>query len=380
MPGNVLVVDDSAVVRTQMREILEANGYRVSTAANGREALESLRSHRPDAITLDVNMPQMSGLEMLSELRALGRAPPVIMVSAMTSEGAGITLRALELGAFDFVCKPNGSFSRDMATVARELLSKLEAALGSVRARPAPQRTAAPLPIQTAPALRSARPAAAGDGQFQAPLFLIGASTGGPRALQTVLAALDADFPGAIVVAQHMPETFTGVFASRLNTTMPISVTEVTKRTELLPACCYIARGGADCVISEVRGKVFVQSVPKDSAATWHPSVNRLVESALVAVEPRRLFGVLLTGMGDDGATSFARLRQLGGKVIAESQDSCVVYGMPMRLVELGGASRILHQDMIGAEMMRDAEPFRTRAAGLQSTRPMGERHGPRQG
>jgi two-component system chemotaxis response regulator CheB len=347
----VLVVDDSALVRKLFGQVLGHDaGFEVEFARNGIEALDRLETFRPNVVTLDVEMPQMGGLECLDRIM-LERPCPVVMVSARTAEGAAETLRALELGAVDFMLKPSGAMSLRFAEFAPQLIEKIKTAAGAKlkaskrlrervshrvrRAEPASPGALAPAPA-TEPGIRRKRRrarAARGDG-----LVLIGCSTGGPPALEAVLCPLPAAFPWPILVAQHMPATFTGALASRLDGLCDVRVTELSRPTLLAPGTVYIGRGDADLVVTQRPAGLTAMSAPAEPGYPWHPSTNRLVESALRHVQPAQLVGVLLTGMGNDGAAAMARLRELGGATIAESKDTAVVWGMPGELVAAGGA------------------------------------------
>lgn len=337
----VLVVDDSALVRKLFGQVLgnEAD-FEVRFARNGVEALEQLESFQPTVVTLDVEMPQMGGLECLDRIM-LERPCPVVMVSARTGEGADETLRALDLGAVDFVLKPAGAVSLRLDEFAPQLVQKIRVAAGaklkaSTRLRERVVHRARRLePSAPAPVVegkrRSAR--AVGDG-----LVLVGVSTGGPPALEVLLSALPAEFPWPILVAQHMPASFTGALASRLDGLCKVRVTEVARPTALEGGTVYIGRGDADLIVARRPAGLVAMSAPAEVDYPWHPSTNRLVESALRHVAPAQLVGVLMTGMGNDGAGAMARLRELGGATIAESKDTAVVWGMPGELVALGGA------------------------------------------
>ena len=341
----VLVVDDSALVRKLFGQVLGSEAdFEVEFARNGVEALDRLEAFRPAVVTLDVEMPQMGGLECLDRIM-LERPCPVVMVSSQTAEGADVTLQALELGAVDFVLKPAGAVSLRLAEFAPQLVQKI--------------RTAADAKLKTSRRLRErlshrarrgAASSASGDassGEQRRPrtaraegegLVLVGTSTGGPPALEAVLTALPARFAWPIVVAQHMPASFTGALASRLDGLCKLRVTEVSRPTLLEAGVAYIGRGDADVIVTRRPAGLMAMSAPAESDYPWHPSTNRLVESALRHVAPSQLIGVLLTGMGDDGAAAMARLHELGGATIAESKDTAVIWGMPGELVAAGGA------------------------------------------
>lgn len=337
----VLVVDDSALVRKLFGRVLgkEAD-LEVQFARNGVEALQRLEEFRPTVVTLDVQMPQMGGLECLDRIMVENPCP-VVMVSSRTTAGADETLEALRLGAVDFVLKPAGAVSLRIDEFAPELVQKIRVAAtaklkASMRLRERVlHRTRHGAGAGSAAAGRPQRRVAraAGDG-----LVLVGTSTGGPPALEALLAPLPAKFPWPILVAQHMPATFTGALAGRLDELCALRVVEVQRPTVLEPGSVYIGRGDADLIVTRRSAGLMAMSAPAEAGYPWHPSTNRLVESALNHVAAAQLIGVLMTGMGNDGAAAMARLHQLGGATIAESQDTAVVWGMPGELVAAGGA------------------------------------------
>ena len=300
---------------------------------------------RPDVITLDVQMPEMDGLECLDRIM-LQRPTPVVMASSVTTEGATEALRAIDLGAIDFIAKPGGAMSLRMDAFGPPLVEKVRAAAQArmstthrlrerVRARAADPTP--PPPRSASRPIASASPAAReGDN-----LVIVGASTGGPPALDALLGPLPADFPWPIIVAQHMPETFTGALARRLDGLTALRVQEVRQPTPLEAGVVYIAKGDADLVISRRRGALVALNAPSDPQHRWHPSVDRLMASAMDQVHPALLTGVLMTGMGNDGAAEMARLFRAGGRTIAQSEATSVVWGMPGELVRAGGAGVI---------------------------------------
>lgn len=334
----VLVVDDSALVRKLFGRVLgnEAD-FEVQFARNGVEALQQVESFRPTVVTLDVQMPEMGGLECLDRIMVENPCP-VVMVSARTADGAEETLQALRLGAVDFVLKPAGAVSLRIDEFAPQLVQKIRVAAtaklkASVRLR---ERVLHRTRRQGRPPAahgkrRTAR--AAGDG-----LVLVGTSTGGPSALEALLAPLPATYPWPIVVAQHMPASFTGALAKRLNELCALHVVEVVRPTQLEAGHVYIGRGDADLIVTRRAAGLMAMSAPAEADYPWHPSTNRLVDSALRHVAPQQLIGVLMTGMGNDGAAAMGRLHEAGGTTIAESKDTAVVWGMPGELVAAGGA------------------------------------------
>ncbi|MDH2308747.1 chemotaxis-specific protein-glutamate methyltransferase CheB [Methylobacterium brachiatum] len=345
-----LVADDSALMRRHLTQLLEAaGGFTVQTARNGVEVLEALKSFDPHVITLDVNMPEMDGITCLS--RIMSEDPrPVVMVSSLTEEGAETTLQALSLGAVDFVQKPGGTISLSIDRIHRELLLKVRSAATTrvrrstgLRGRLAAQRRRpAPPPPSAQVSFAGGRPG----------LVLVGVSTGGPGVLEDILPRLPADFPWPILVAQHMPSSFTGVFARRLNDLCAVSVVEVARQMPVEPGTVYIAKGDADLVVTRRGIGYSATPLPQSDTHIWHPSVARMVESALALLPANRLIAVQLTGMGDDGAEAMARLRAGGGLTIAQDEETSVVFGMPQELIKRGGASVVLPSDAIAEQLI----------------------------
>ena len=343
--NKVLVVDDSALMRKHLRQILEDVGYEVETARNGEEALDKIADFDPAVVTLDINMPVMDGITCLSLI--MQQSPrPVVMVSSLTEKGALATFEALELGAVDYVAKPGGTVSLNIRDVADELLDKVRAATRartskgkSLRQRLRAQREK----VQTAPERKvRPRPSTQARKSVQAELIIMGVSTGGPGTVEEIITALPEDFPVPIVIAQHMPGKFTRVFAERLNKSAEIEVVEVSRPTALSPGKVFVARGDADVKLVRRAGKLMVSSIPVSDRYLWHPSVERLAQSVRELCAPETVICVQLTGMGNDGARTMAELHGLGARTIAEAEETAVVYGMPRELVELGGADCVL--------------------------------------
>lgn len=354
----LLIVDDSALMRRVMGQVFQqADEFAVDFARDGVEALAKLHAFRPDVVTLDVQMPRMDGLRCLDRIM-VERPCAVLMVSSLTARGADATLEALELGAFDFVPKPDGAVSLAMDQLAPILLDKVRAAAGSrvprshrlaerLRARRAARPDFAPAPARH-PA-DAARPVAAGD---VAGAVIIGTSTGGPPALEAVLAALPGSFPWPVLVAQHMPAAFTASLARRMDALCALRVVEVTGPMPISTGNIYLARGDADMTVSRRSSGPIVLPAPASPAHRWHPSVDRLVASAMAQFPPAQLIGVLMTGMGNDGAAAMAALRTAGGRTIAEAEETAVVWGMPGELVRAGGAGIVAPLDAIATRLM----------------------------
>jgi two-component system chemotaxis response regulator CheB len=346
----VLVVDDSAFMRKTMRGIFEGANMEVCVARDGVDALEQVRALDPDVVTLDINMPEMDGLTCLAKL--IDECPrPVVMVSSLTEKGAAATLEALELGAVDYVCKPDGTVSLNIELVAAEMVAKVRAA---ATARP---RRAGSLVNR----LQRRREADGSHARLVKPqprrgasrieVVLIGASTGGPGILGDLLQALPAGFPAPVIIAQHIPASFTKPLADRLDAACALSVRELIESRPLEPGTVLIARGDADVVLTRRAGAIAARSVPAGPTYRWHPSIERLVRSALAYCDPRSIVAAQLTGMGDDGVDALCEVHALGGLTVAESQETAVVFGMPGELIRRGGATKVLPISQIGAQL-----------------------------
>jgi two-component system chemotaxis response regulator CheB len=354
----LLIVDDSALMRRHLVQLFEQQpDFKLLAVRNGVEALRALDEFDPDVITLDVNMPEMDGLTCLSRIM-VQRPKPVVMVSSITEAGAEATFEALELGAVDFVHKPDGTISRDIVRIQRELIMKVRSAATARvrRARGLTSRMA--VRRKAEPAHVTNTPTALTSDKFG--IVLVGVSTGGPGTLEEILPLLPRNFPWPMVVAQHMPASFTGVFARRLASLCQVQVSEVTRQTVLEGGNVYIARGDADLMFSRTGLGVVALPAPASAQHLWHPSVTRMVESAMNILPPDRLIGVQLTGMGDDGAKALAKLRTCGGRTIAQDEKTSVVWGMPGELVRQGGADVVLPAHAVAKQLMSWLTPAMT--------------------
>jgi two-component system chemotaxis response regulator CheB len=346
----LLIVDDSALMRRQLSALFEAEGgFEVRLARNGREAVAENRTFRPDVVTLDINMPYMDGLTALSMLM-VERPVPVVMLSSLTEKGALATFEALNLGAVDYVAKPGGTISLSIDVIRDMLVGKVRAA-AKARLKPAPGAAVRRQTVQAAKPAAAPQPADARSQRVGEGVVVIGVSTGGPRTLEQILPALPADFPWPILVAQHMPASFTLAFANRINDLCPMPVVEASRPLTLEPGTIYIGKGSADMQVVRRADKLTVIAKPEDPQFLWHPSAELLARSVLAHFAPQNIVGVMLTGMGSDGADAFAEIKKQGGRTIAESEDSAVVFGMPAELISRGGASVTLHADEIATQI-----------------------------
>jgi two-component system chemotaxis response regulator CheB len=323
----IFVVDDSAFVRRALTRVLAGEpGFRVvGEAGSGPEALARIPAADPDFVTLDVAMPGMDGLQLLPALLRWKPSLRVLMLSAHTSEGATATLAALAAGAVDFIDKAALSVM-DLESLKREVVDRLEA-LSPPGTRPNGAAGAPPGPVPDAL-----------DDLRRCELCVIGASTGGPAAVQQILQRLPARFPLPVVVVQHMPAGFTEAFAKRLDSLSRLRVAEAVEGQRLAPGSVVIAPGGRHLRVSPGLAVVLT---PEPADARHMPSIDVAMRSAARS-RPGRVLGILLTGMGEDGAEGMTTIRAGGGVTIAESEASCVVYGMPRAAVRRGGATWVM--------------------------------------
>jgi two-component system chemotaxis response regulator CheB len=345
----LLIVDDSALMRRHLNNLFQAEGdFLICQARNGQEAVEANRSFQPDVVTLDINMPEMDGITALSLIMA-ERAVPVVMVSSLTEKGALSTFEALHLGAVDYVTKPGGTISLNIDLIRAELIRKVRsAARAKIKGNPVKGLAQRLREEREKPA---PRPVAVRRGVVGEGMVLIGVSTGGPRTLEDILPLLPPDFPWPILVAQHMPPAFTRPFAERMNGMCHLEVVEASQPMPVEPGKVYIGKGGADMVLGQRNGKLTVLAKPENNTYMWHPSVELMGRSALECCDPSRLVAVMLTGMGYDGADAFTEIKKRGGRTIAESEESSVVFGMPAELIKRGGASLVLSAERIAGQL-----------------------------
>ena len=361
----LLVVDDSALMRRLLGGIFTAEGdFELAFARDGREALDILHAFKPDVVTLDVTMPHMDGLACLDRIMLERPSPGGDAVDPDRGRG-GNHARSDAAGGGGFR-GPNrrGRFRWRSGELTPHLVATVRAAgQGASAAQPAPGGAGAPAggaggdcPVRrwARRRVRRKRPAPPPPSLGQpGGVLLVGSSTGGPPALDTLLSALPAQFPWPVLIAQHMPAAFTGPLARRLDRLCSLTVTEVTRPQPLVAGQVYIGRGNADIVVAARPAGPVVMAAPASAEHRWHPSVDRLVTTAIDVLGAARLVGVLMTGMGDDGAAAMTRLRAEGGHTIAESEDSAVVWGMPGALVKAGGAGIVLPLDAIAPHPAR---------------------------
>ncbi len=323
----VLVIDDSAMVRKVITDTLHQDPdiEVVGTAQDPLFAIEKIPKLRPDVLTLDMEMPRMDGLTFLRKLKAEKSTIPVVVVSALTQQGSQMALDAMEAGACDILAKPDGSYS--IGALAGRLAFHVKAA---ARSRRQPQLT----PVKTAPASGSVRPMAIASGGLDLRLILMGASTGGVEALRYLLPSLPAGLP-PIVVVQHIPAHFSKAMAERINQLCDYEVREAVDNEPLQPGVCLFAPGDFHLLIVKRFGGYSTRLTQSPPIQYSRPSVDVLFRSGADAAGAHAL-GILLTGMGSDGAIGMQAIKRAGGRTLAEHEDSCVVYGMPRAAAKLG--------------------------------------------
>ncbi|HUA14142.1 MAG TPA: chemotaxis response regulator protein-glutamate methylesterase [Verrucomicrobiae bacterium] len=345
----VLIVDDAVVVRKSLADAIarDPDLEVAATASNGRLALAKFPSAKPDIVLLDLEMPEMDGLETVRELRKIDARVPIIMFSTLTERGASITLEALSAGATDYVTKPSNSDGGSTSqAVSSELIPKIRALCrlpepgeGFSSAAPPPSR---PLPVPS-PRTRPAAPVH---------IVAIGVSTGGPDALAHVVPSLPAELPVPIVIAQHMPPIFTGLLAARLSAKGNLPVRECVPGEPVQPGCAFLAPGDFHMVLEKEGGRTCLRTNRKEKENFCRPSVDVLFRSVARVYGPRAL-AVVLTGMGQDGLKGCEALHQAGARICVQDEASSVVWGMPGYVARAGLADKILPLGQIAAEIVR---------------------------
>jgi len=346
----VLVVDDSSFMRKALCGMLAGDPHiaAVETARNSEEALQKIPTWKPDVVTLDVEMPVMNGLDALRKIMEM-HPVPVLMVSSLTTKGAEETLQALELGAIDFIPKQLDGVVTNISSVQNDLISKVIAASAStgrlrkrsaVSSRSALPRTSVGLSSQSTSATRGSK------------IVAIGCSTGGPQALSELLPMFPKDFPAGIVIVQHMPKCFTKPFADRMNAQCDIEVREAAESDEVQPGVALLAPGGLQLRLARQKAtRIGVTLAPNTEGLLHAPSVDVMMQS-VAQLYAERTVGVILTGMGQDGLEGMRAIKVGRGRMVAQNEASCTVYGMPRAVVENGCADKIVPLSQIAGEIM----------------------------
>ncbi|MDF3011886.1 MAG: chemotaxis response regulator protein-glutamate methylesterase [Cellvibrio sp.] len=343
MTIKVLVVDDSALVRSLLTEIIRATPdlALVGAAPDAYIARDMVNEFSPDVITLDIEMPRMDGLAFLEKLMR-ARPTPVLMISTLTEAGAEATLRALELGAVDFIPKPKLGIASGIREYAELIVEKIRAAAAA--------RVSAIVKKSEPGNSEKQKSVASGRLHSTEKIIAIGASTGGTEAIKELLLQLPAAVPG-IVMTQHMPAGFTRTFAERLNKLTRLHVIEARGGERILPGHAFLAPGGQHMVVVRSGADYVVKLSDAEPMHRHRPAVDVMMESVALAAGKNAL-GVLLTGMGKDGAKGMLDIRNHGGYTIAQDEASCIIYGMPKEAVALGGVDQTLPLDKIGATLL----------------------------
>ncbi|MDD5773904.1 MAG: chemotaxis response regulator protein-glutamate methylesterase [bacterium] len=337
----VVIADDSALMRKKISEILQSDPEIevVAIAKDGKEAIDAIHDQKPDVVTLDVEMPVLNGLDTLGYI--MSECPvPCVMISAFTKEGSEETIRALEFGAIDFICKPGGVISPDITKISKEIIEKV--------------KLASKVPIEKLK-LIWAEKAKESREIIKKPssiikVFAIASSTGGAQALSTILPLLSADLPAAVLVVQHMPVGFTKSFSERLNWQSKISILEAQDQMPIKPAQVIIARGGIHMEVEGGENNPHVILSDKPAQLGVKPCANIMMGSVAKNFKQKTV-GIILTGMGTDGTFGAQAIKTAGGMVLAEDKSSCIVYGMPRSVVEAGLADRIVPLHLMAREM-----------------------------
>ncbi|HCA27238.1 MAG TPA: chemotaxis response regulator protein-glutamate methylesterase [Betaproteobacteria bacterium] len=355
MPIKVLIIDDSALIRQLLTDIInsKADMRVVGAAPDPIVAREMIKARNPDVLTLDIEMPRMDGLDFLEKLMRL-RPTPVVMISSLTDRGSEITLRALELGAVDFITKPKIDISRELQQYTDDIAEKIRAAAAAkVKATPYAK-------IEERYTADAVLPSLANTISSTEKLIIIGSSTGGTEAIKEVLVKLPSDCPG-ILIAQHMPEAFTNAFAKRLDGLCRISVKEAADGERVLPGHAYIAPGHSHLLLKR-SGANYVTELNDGPPVNRHrPSVDVLFRSAANNAG-NNVIGIILTGMGKDGAAGMLEMKQAGAYNFAQDEASCVVFGMPKEAIAAGGVDEVVPLNDIARHVMEHLASLGTRA------------------
>ncbi|WP_270566393.1 protein-glutamate methylesterase/protein-glutamine glutaminase [Clostridium beijerinckii] len=360
----VLIVDDSALMRRVIKEILltDDNLEVVGIAKDGEDAIEKVRLLNPDVVTMDINMPVMDGLTSMQYILEEFSEVAVLILSSLTQEGALKTFEALELGAFDYVSKPSGTVSSNLYIVGKEIIEKVKAAYKYTQKRNRHQRImgkkSTSIGIRSHGLHRvstvSERRSTFALSDSLSKVVVIGISTGGPSTLMEVLPQIPRDLKASIIVVQHMPPSFTGQFAKRIDSATEIDFKEAESGDIITDGRGFLAPGGYQLLVrsSSLKGGNLIR-LAQQPQTLFMPSVNITMESVLECFGPKKTIGVLMTGMGDDGADAMVKIKRAGGITIAEDESTAVVYGMPREAIERGGAGIVVPSHKIAREIIK---------------------------
>jgi two-component system, chemotaxis family, protein-glutamate methylesterase/glutaminase len=347
MALRVLIVDDSIFVRNVLNQMISSDPDLevMGQAANGKAALEFIEKEVPDIMTLDVEMPIMNGIETIKAVLKKWKIP-IIMISSLTSQGASVTLEALSLGAADFIQKPEGVIPLELDKIKDDLIKKIKVLTGRRGAAVAARTPSVAYDAKPA----AVKPAVGATRDFK--IVTIGISTGGPKSLSKMLIDIPKDINAAYVVVQHMPKTFTGPFAKRLNDICQVRVKEAENGDVVRPGIVYIAPGDQHLLLTNKNNVVKLKTSDDSKMSGHRPSADVLFYSAAQELG-RRIIGVIMTGMGSDGAKSIQKIKEFGGATIAQDEASCVVFGMPKVAIELGHVDSVVSLDDINNEIYK---------------------------
>ncbi len=346
MSKNILIVDDSALVRKQLKSLLVDLDFEIDIAKNGQEAIDKALAKDYDVITMDINMPVLDGISAVKQIMQKNPTA-ILMVSSLTSENASITVEAMELGAIDFILKP-GTMNVGVEESGQAIVQKIKSLSRIPRRR---IKVPVKVPEVSAETRRDRQRALENENLTSKDIkkiVLIGVSTGGPGLIERIVASLPIGYPHPVCIVQHMPEQFTRAFAERLARVSQLPVHESSNNDEVLPGHIYLAKGGVHMHFrKKTSGKIVTYNEKDKGNRFFQPAVDEMFDSALNIFPASNIIGVLLTGIGDDGANGMVKVKQGGGYTLAESEESCTVYGMPKEAYERGGASQVMDFDDI---------------------------------
>ncbi|WP_456382577.1 chemotaxis-specific protein-glutamate methyltransferase CheB [Persephonella sp.] len=352
MKKKVLIVDDSALVRRILTKILEDMGLEVDTAKDGKEAIEKALKNRYDLITVDIEMPHKNGIEVIKEV--MDKAPTrILVISAYTTEDAELTLEALDNGALGYITKP-GKIGTSLQQIEQEIREKVKEILNIPRFKVLMNKKKADRLKEDFSHLKDIDVSHYNPNE-DLKYILIGASTGGPRLIETIATTLPENYPYPICVVQHMPVNFTKKFAERLNSISRLNVVEASNGEEVVPGKMIIGKGGWHLHFSRRSsdGVIICKLAPNTAGRFFVPSVDEMFFSALEVIDPKKIMAILLTGIGDDGADGMVALKKAGAYTIAESEETAIVYGMPKEAYLRGGATKVLPFPEIVKEILK---------------------------
>lgn len=343
----VLIVDDSALMRRAIKQILltDTEIEVAGIARDGEDAILKTRELVPDVITMDINMPSMDGITSMQHILEEYPHMPILILSSISKEGALVTFEALELGAFDYILKPSGTVSSNIYVIGREIINKVKLAYkhfqkSRVRNNVFKNKGSESISKHSSINIKNCDSASK--------VVVIGISTGGPKTLSEILPMVPANLDASIIIVQHMPPSFTSSFAKRIDTESPFSFKEAQPGDKIMNKKGFLAKGGYHLIAKN--GILRLSSTPK---TLFMPSVNVTMESILEQFGGDRTIGVLMTGMGDDGADAMVKIRKAGGVTIAEDESTAIVYGMPREAIERGGAEIVVPSYCIVDEIIK---------------------------